>query len=71
MEREKYQMLLEEMWDIMTKEFEGKDIEVAVKIRLSPVKLTGSRKGVPLMLLAVRHGQSTQWAPASRMLCWK
>ena len=33
MEREKYQMLLEEMWDIMTKEFEGKDIEVAVKIR--------------------------------------
>ena len=33
MEREKYQMLLEEMWDIMTKEFEGTDIEVAVKIR--------------------------------------
>ena len=33
MEREKYQMLLEEMWDIMHKEFEGKDIEVAVKIR--------------------------------------
>lgn len=42
-----------------------------MKMRLSPVKGTGSGKSVSLMLLAVRQGLSTQWAPASRMLCWK
>jgi P4 family phage/plasmid primase-like protien len=33
MEKAKYDMLLEELWDIMQSEFDGKDIEVAVKIR--------------------------------------
>ncbi len=33
MEKAKYDMLLEELWGIMQSEFDGKDIEVAVKIR--------------------------------------
>lgn len=33
MEKAKYDMLLEELWDIMLADFDGKDIEVAVKIR--------------------------------------
>ena len=33
MERSKYNMLLEEIWGIMVSEYDGKDIEVAVKIR--------------------------------------
>ena len=41
MEKAKYDMLLEEMWGIMMKECDGKDIEVAVKIR-SPYERLGT-----------------------------
>lgn len=41
MERQKYDMLLEEIWGIMMSEYDGKDIEVAVKIR-SPYERIGT-----------------------------
>ena len=41
MERKKYEMLLEELWGIMMSEYDGKDMEVAVKIR-SPFERIGT-----------------------------
>lgn len=41
MERTKYEMLLEELWGIMMAEYDGKDMEVAVKIR-SPYERIGT-----------------------------
>ena len=41
MEKTKYDMLLEEIWDIMWKEHGGEDIKLAVKIR-SPYERIGT-----------------------------
>jgi len=41
MDKPKYDMLLEEIWGIMMSEYDGKDIEVAVKIR-SPYERIGT-----------------------------